>query len=67
MAERISDASKDVFWYLLCFAFVLLFSFLGILHKKCHKERENATEVFQKNSLIISSFRVTLFMMTLLG
>ena len=66
MAERISDASKDVFWYLLCFAFVLLFSFLGILHKSAIK-RENATEVCKKNSLIISSSRVTLFMMTLLG
>lgn len=48
MAERISDASKDVFWCLLCFAFVLLFSFLGILHKKCHKERECGWSISKK-------------------
>lgn len=52
----------------VCYVFLLFCCFLFWVY--CIKsaiKRENAAEVFQKNSLIISSSRVTLFMMTLLG
>ena len=47
--------------------YVAFVFFFWIYYIKSAIKRENATEVFQKNSLIISSSRVTLFMMTLLG
>ena len=47
--------------------YVAFVFFFWIYYIKSAIKRENVTEVFQKNSLIISSSRVTLFMMTLLG